>query len=513
MMNSQQQIIKQIQESPDFRKALTRESFSWFFATYFTHYITCPTAPFQKAMFDLLQRDELLKIAITAFRGSAKSTIATLAYPIWAMVGKPSKKYTLLVSQTQELSKQILTNIKQELSSNELLMRDFGPFTEVADEWRANSFVIPPYESRISAISQSESIRGLRHRQYRPDSIIIDDVEDLESVKTKENRDKLWNWFSGEVMPIGDVGTKIVVVGNLLHEDSLMMRLKEAIELGKMDGIYREYPLINTKGEITWPGKYPTKKHIEIKRRQVADDSAWYREYLLKFISDDNRIVQRTWPQVWTELPDLKRYPPRLVGVGVDMALSESSSADSTALVPFIGIGYGDDLKVYILSYIVNKRLNFTDAIAEIKKVCGYLDEDFKRMPMVYVEKANIETAATQLLRLDKILSEPVDTSRMSKQERLKVSTPYIRVGKVLFPHKGAEQLISQIVNFGIEKHDDLVDAFTLIVIKVLATDRPTTHFTQRETEEDPHPGLTWSLRHMNDLGFDIEPITLDMKF
>jgi phage terminase large subunit-like protein len=373
--------------------------------------------------------------------------------------------------------------------------------------------VIPQYGSRITAISQNESIRGLRHRQYRPDLIVIDDVEDLESVQTKENRDKLWNWFTGEVMPIGDISTKIVVVGNLLHEDSLMMRLKEAIELGKMDGAYREYPLINSRGEITWPGKYPTMKEIEKKRRQVADDSSWYREYLLKFMSDDNRIVQRAWPQFWTELPDLKRYPPRLVGLGVDMAISERSSADSTALIPFIGIGYGDDLKVYILNYIVNKRLNFTDGIAEIKKVCGYLDADFKRMPMVYVEKASLETAATQLLRVDKILSEPVNTSGMSKQERLKVSTPYIRVGKVLFPHKGAEQLISQIVNFGIEKHDDLVDAFTLIVIKVLATDRPTTHYTLKEPEDDPHPGLSWSLQHMNDLGFDLTPTKLDMKF
>jgi len=513
-MNDQQKIIKQIQESPDFRKALTKESFSWFFATYFTHYITCPTAEFQKAIMDLLQKDELLKVAITAFRGSAKSTIATLAFPIWAMVGKPSKKYALLVSQTQELSKQILTNIKQELSSNELLMRDFGPFTEVADEWRANSFVIPQYNSRISAISQSESIRGLRHRQYRPDLVIIDDVEDLESVKTKDGRDKLWNWFTGEAMPIGDVGTKIVVVGNLLHEDSLMMRLKESIELGKMDGVYREYPLIDVRGRIAWVGKYPTMKHIEAKRREVADDSAWYREYLLKFISDDNRIVQRAWPQFWTELPDLKRFPPRLVGLGVDMAISESSNADSTALIPFIGIGYGDELKIYILSYIVNKKLNFTDAIEEIKKVCGYLDADFKRMPMVYVEKANIETAATQLLRVEKILAEPVSTSGMNKQERLKVATPYIRVGKVLFPPKGAEQLISQIVNFGIEKHDDLVDALTLIVIKVLATDRPTSHFSFKEGDEDPHPGLTWSLRRMsNDLGIDMRPATLDMKF
>ena len=473
-MNDQQKIIKQIQESPDFRKALTKESFSWFFATYFTHYITCPTAEFQKAIMDLLQKDELLKVAITAFRGSAKSTIATLAFPIWAMVGKPSKKYALLVSQTQELSKQILTNIKQELSSNELLMRDFGPFTEVADEWRANSFVIPQYNSRISAISQSESIRGLRHRQYRPDLVIIDDVEDLESVKTKEGRDKLWDWFTGEAMPIGDVGTKIVVVGNLLHEDSLMMRLKESIQLGRMDGVYREYPLIDAKGAIAWTGKYPSMKHIEIKRREVADDSAWYREYLLKFISDDRRIVQKNWPQYWTELPDFTRIHIRMLGIGTDMAISEKASADETALLPFALTGFGDDLKIYVLPYIINKRMNFTDAIKEIKKLCVLLQTDFRRVPIAYIENVGFQAAVSQQLNVEKVLAEPVNISGMNKQTRLEIATPYIRMGKVLFPQRGAEQLVSQIVNFGIEKHDDLVDAFTLIILKILETDRPT---------------------------------------
>lgn len=473
-MNDQQKIIVQIQESPDFRKALTKASFSWFFATYFTHYITCQTAEFQKAIIDLLQKDELLKVAITAFRGSAKSTIATLAFPIWAMVGKPSKKYALLVSQTQELSKQILTNIKQELSSNELLMRDFGPFTEVADEWRANSFVIPQYNSRISAISQSESIRGLRHRQYRPDLVIIDDVEDLESVKNKEGRDKLWDWFTGEAMPIGDVGTKIVVVGNLLHEDSLMMRLKESIQLGKMDGVYREYPLIDAKGTIAWPGKYPSMKQIEIKRREVADDSAWYREYLLKFISDDRRIVQKSWPQYWTELPDFTRTPIRMIYVGTDMAIAEKASADATGLIPAIVTGYGDNLKIYILPYIINERINFTDSIEVIKKLCKQLQTDFHRVPIALIENVGFQVSVSQQLNVEKVLAEPVSISGMNKQIRLEVATPYIRMGKVLFPQRGAEQLISQIVNFGIEKHDDLADAFTLIILKILESDKPT---------------------------------------
>lgn len=511
-MNDHQEIIKQIQESPDFRKALTRESFSWFFANYFTHYITCPTAEFQKAIFDLLQRDNLLKIAITAFRGSAKSTIATLAYPIWAMIGKPEKKYALVVSQTQELSKQILTNMKQELSSNELLIRDFGPFTEVADEWRSNSFVIPQYNARISAISQSESIRGLRHRQYRPDLIVIDDVEDLESVKTKENRDGLWDWFTGEAMPIGDIGTKIVVVGNLLHEDSLMMRLKESINLGKMEGVYREYPLIDVKGKIAWPGKYPTMKDIEAKRREVADDSAWYREYLLKFISDDRRIVQRGWPKYYADLPDLQSFPIRIIGIGVDLAISEKNTADFTALVPFIVIGYGDDLKIYILPYIVNKRINFTDTIAEIKRVCDLLNQDFKRVPTVYVENVNYQIAVVQQLTIEKVMAEAVAISGMNKQTRLEVATPYIRQGKMLFPQKGAETLISQIVNFGIEKHEDLVDAFTILVLKILESDRPTYKSDGPLRPPVSHWGRDM-LGEYRDLSKPITAGLLDMKF
>lgn len=503
--NEYQQVVKQIQESPDFRRVLCRENFSWFFVTYFSHYITCQTAEFQKAIFDLLQRDELYKVAITAFRGSAKSTIVTLAYPIWCMIGKKSKKYALLVSQTQELSKQILTNIKQELASNELLIRDFGPFSETADEWRSNSFVISQYNARVTAISQNESIRGLRHRQYRPDLIVIDDVEDLESVKTKENRDKLWDWFTGEIIPIGDTNTKIIIVGNLLHEDSLMMRLKEAINLGKMEGIYREYPLIDAKGIIAWPGKYPTMKHIEAKRRQVADDSAWYREYLLKFISDDRRIVHKDWPKYYSKLPELRNN--RILGMGVDLAISEKTTADFTSLVPFVGEGYGDDLKIYILPYIVNKRMNFTDTIAEIRKLCNLLQQQFHRIPTVYVENVNYQIVVVQHLMVEKILAEPVSIAGMNKQARLEATTPYIRQGKILFSPQGMDELISQTINFGIEKHDDLLDALTLIALKILETDMP----TYKSTEPPKPPISHWGI------GFDGEyrdlskPITVGM--
>ncbi len=57
------------------------------------------------------------------------------------------------------------------------------------------------------------------------------------SVKTREGRNKTFDWFTGEIIPAGDTNTKLIAIGNLLHEDSLLMRLKERIDNNDIDGI------------------------------------------------------------------------------------------------------------------------------------------------------------------------------------------------------------------------------------------------------------------------------------
>ena len=41
----------------------------------------------------------------------------------------------------------------------------------------------------------------------------------------------------------------------------------------------------------------------------------------------------------------------------------------------------------------------------------------------------------------------------------------------MLFPRHGAEELISQLTGFGIEKHDDLADAFSILMLKIMEED------------------------------------------
>jgi len=136
-----------------------------------------------------------------------------------------------------------MMNIRNELEDNDLLKRDLGPFQEESDEWGSHSLVFSKHGARITVASTDQSIRGLRHNEYRPDLIICDDVEDVQSTKTREGREKTYHWLRGEVLPAGDRTSRLIIVGNLLHEDSLLMRIKEEVNQSRTSGVFKQYPL------------------------------------------------------------------------------------------------------------------------------------------------------------------------------------------------------------------------------------------------------------------------------
>jgi len=452
---------------------LAYKSHFWFFHIYLSHYVKYETAPFQRDLFSITEDENIKNAVIVAFRGSAKSTIFSLSYAIWAVLGKQQKKFVVLLGQTHQQVKLMLNNIKREFETNELLRRDFGELELEADEWRADSIVLPNLDARISAFSSGESIRGIRHLTSRPDLIVCDDVEDLQSVKTRELRDKIYQWFRGDIIPAGDENTKLIVVGNLLHEDSLIIRLKESIEEGKFGGVFRTYPLINEKGDILWPGRYPNSLAIEELKKSVGDEIAWSREYLLTIISDEGRTVHPEWIHYYDALPDKNKCRPRLIVIGFDPAISQESTADYSAAIMAYIYGYGEDLKIYILPYILNRRLTFPQTIEELKKLSVLAE--FGMKPRIFVEDVSYQTVLVQQLTIEGLFAVPVKVYGRDKRARLVLTTDYLMAGKILFPRYGAEILIQQLIGFGVEKYDDLVDAFTIMINKIIEDDRPRT--------------------------------------
>jgi hypothetical protein len=71
-------------------------------------------------------------------------------------------------------------------------------------------------------------------------------------------------------------------------------------------------------------------------------------------------------------------------------------------------------------------------------------------------------------LKEKKCNAEAVKVKGQDKRARLALTSHAVQSGQVVFPRQGAEDLINQLTNFGIEKHDDLADAFSLLVLKAL---------------------------------------------
>lgn len=444
------------------RRAVVRRSHLWFFSIYFSHYMQYPTAQFQKEIFALSEDESAGMLVLVAFRGSAKSTIMSMSYPLWAILGDQGKKFVLLLSQTQRQAQQLLKNIKEELERNALLAADLGPFREETDEWGSTALVFSRLQARITAASTEQSIRGVRHMQHRPDLIICDDVEDIASTRTYESRQKTYQWLTGEVIPAGDRHTRLIIIGNLLHHDSLVMRIKKSIEQGLLDGTYREYPLLDANQKCLWPGKYPNAEAIEAEKKKTGDTRTWMREYLLTIVPDEDQVVHHEWIHRYVTMPRLND-PTYLYSVAaVDLAISQKESADCMAIVMASVFRDGDDSKAYVHAYPINQRLGFIQQQEAVKKVEKSLE--FGRKPVILIEAISYQLSLVEQLVREGIHTIPITHLAGDKRTRLSFITPHIQSGKILFPQKGADVLLQQLLGFGAERHDDLVDALVMVI-------------------------------------------------
>ncbi len=458
-----QKIIEKMIKDKDFRITLSKKSHYWFFHFYFGQYVTYRTANFQKRMFGITEDEKNNMAVIVAFRGSAKSTIFTLSYALWSILGKQNKKFVIILSQTQKQAKQHLMNLRTELEKNIILSRDLGPFREESDEWGGYSLVISNYGARISAASNEQSIRGIKHLQFRPDVIIADDVEDLNSVKNQEGRDKTYNWFKGDIIPAGNTNTKIIVIGNLLHEDSLLKRLQREIENNTLNGIYREFPLLNESGKPLWPDKFPNENEINKEKMKIGNEIAWQREYLLRIVSDTGRVIYPKWIHYYDNLPT-ESESFMYAATGIDLAISERESACYTAMVSAKVYGRGENMKIYILPYPINERMDSPTTLKKVKEISEKLGNG--QRTELFIEDVGYQRSLIQNLQNENYPAVGFPTLGQDKRARLATVAPAIENGVVLFPRQGAEILINQLIGFGIEKYNDLADAFVIIVSK-----------------------------------------------
>jgi predicted phage terminase large subunit-like protein len=432
-----------------------RKTFKGFCLVYLAHYFFLPPADFHEEMMNDLEDPGKKFIAIEGFRGSAKSTIASLAFILYSVLEK-KEPFVIPINETDDIVKLTIANIRAELEGNELIIADYGNQISKQKGFMtkfAETNIVLKNGSRIMGRSRGQKIRGLRHRQFRPSLVVIDDPEEREKVQKKEYRDKTERWLLGDIIPaIEESSARLIVIGNVLHTDSLLARLKNHPLF-----LHRSYPLITSDGRVTWKGKYPTPESIKRQEEKVGR-TAWLREYLLKVIPPEGQEVKEEWINYYDEIEGVVLN----AGCGVDPAISKSETADFTAMVSGVLCEVEGRPRIYIMPNPVNMRLSLHETIQMAKSIDSALSA--YAIPTFFWEDVAYQRAGIEEAQAQGISALPVKVGK-DKRARLKSAAIFIQNGTVLFPRKGCEDLIGQLLGFGVEDHDDLVDAFVYLVL------------------------------------------------
>lgn len=449
--------LKKIIEDPKIRIGAAREDFMSFIKIYFSDHIKHDLADFHREWIKMVQDVSIPNILLSGFRNSGKSTLISTLFPLWAITGKFAIKSVLLVTINIQKAEQILRNIKIEMESNPLFRKDLGPFRLSKGPWNSYILYIPKYDAWIQILSIDQSPRGLKSRHTRPEIILCDDMESLDSVKTQKSRDELYDWYKSELVPAGSEKPRYIFIGTPLHYDSLFSRLSQEIRSGTMKGAISITPILN-EDKPTWPARFSTKESvIEERFEKGLPEHIWRIEYMLETVADDNQIIKAS---------DIRYYNPNLpiegnhirTYVSVDPAATDNNNSDFSGIIVF-SIWEKDGVRKVYVEKVYKEKLNHEKLviflIALAKSITG------RGRITVYVERVGFQGMIISALRKEGIDSEEFLLKGRGKKDRVIEISFAVESGLVLLPEGKAEELIKQLVQFDEEKNNDLADAFS----------------------------------------------------
>jgi hypothetical protein len=253
----------------------------------FKHRHPDATPPFHFEMIEDWHGDQPYVLTM-AFRGSAKSTIAEEALTILACFRR--FKNGLIIGESENRAVERLRAIKHEIDFNDMLTAIFK--IARGDIWTEAKITLNN-SVMLQAYGRGQSLRGAKHNDARPDFIFLDDLEDEESVRTKEGRNKTRVWFTSTVMPALEPGGKMRMAATPLHPEALAPTLAT-----KSFWHTRTYPIEfrDDAGDrqAIWPDRFPLKT-IDATRAayvQLGMLNSFAQEFLCEAVDQSTRVFQ-----------------------------------------------------------------------------------------------------------------------------------------------------------------------------------------------------------------------------
>ena len=393
------------------------------------------TPPFHLRLIDEWHDTQARAIDL-CFRGSAKSTLSEEAFIIRALFEEMHNG--LVLGDSIDRAVERLEVITYELEYNERIHLLFGQ--QKGSVWQARKIILANGVC-IQAVGSGMSLRGIKHRSWRPDCVLVDDVEGDENVSTPDQRAKTRKWFTGVVLPALTPTAHIRIMATPLDAESLPLQLRKSPDWRVTEIPIKFIDPDTGQWVSSWPGRYPLDwiDKTEELYRKIGSLAEFKREYMVEAVTDSERVFR---PEFFKTEHLVRKH--EAVYAMYDPARTANKQTSCMTGVS-VWSWVRDRLVVW-------KSGGYFWQPSEIIESIFDVANEFQPVA-IGVEQDGLEEFILQPLRVHQLQRGTCLPIRGCKAPRGKLEfikglQPFFKAGEVIFVGEGHEQLREQLENF-----------------------------------------------------------------
>jgi predicted phage terminase large subunit-like protein len=400
-----------------------------------------------------VSRGELDRLAIFMPPGAAKSTYSSILFPPHFLARYP-RADIIAASHTVELAERWGRRVRNLIHEHSLTLGvSLADDSQAAGRWATSEGGI------YYAAGAGKAISG-----WRADLVVIDDpFGSREDADSEVIREKIWDWYRGDIIGRLKPSGRIVLIQTRWHEDDLSGRILDAMAAGgdrwevvSLPAIAEaDDPLGRVPGEPLWP-EWESLDQLN-RKRLIVGARDWSALYQQRPAPEDGDFFKREWLRPYEKAPPIETL--RVYG-GSDYAVT----ADGGDYTVHVVVGLDPEGRMYLLDLWRAQSSSdvwieaFCDLVKQWRPV-GWACETGQISSGIgpYLDRRQIERQAYVYRELFPTRGDKAIRAQ-SIRGRMALESLYVPTGAEWYP-----SLRSELLSFPAGKHDDQVDALGLV--------------------------------------------------
>lgn len=323
---------------------------------------------------------------------------------------------------------------------------------------------------------------------YGGDIIINDDLTNAETArKDKEEMNNAWSYYQNTLPSrINNIKKCMIlniqqrlapndITGHILSDP----KLSESYSFITLPAIFSKttylvYPISGkvekfNKGDFLWPERF---NNYEQLKRQVGD-TVFETQYLQNPVASDKTVIKEDMirEENITDIPSINDAD--MIYASHDFPIKDKETSDFLGSVLAYRVG-----SILYIKECLERKMAYSKSVDYVRNI----DNLYPGIIQVIEDKANGSPILQQLQ--DEVTGmQPYQPGSNSKQQRLESASLYMISNNVVFIrselkdnkyilNKGLINLKNRLLNFPFVEHDDIIDAFSQLVLFVFMDKR-----------------------------------------